>query len=182
MADSLNSLVRGHWGSRMQQAVTSIAFAGLLVVAAGTALSQPMTGPGPFAHGPGAGLMGQGWNRADPAGYLDRLKAALRITPVQEPAWNEYADTVTGVTWQMQGVHQMMNRTIDTATSRERREMMDRMAEARQRASDMVRAAAEALLTALDAVQRNTAADRLPGLAGPGYVIMERIGSGPRTP
>jgi hypothetical protein len=82
----------------------------------------------------------------------------------------------------MQGVHQMMNRTIDTATSRERREMMDRMAEARQRASDIVRAAAEALLTALDAVQRNTAADQLPGLAGSGYVMMERIGSGPRTP
>jgi hypothetical protein len=46
----------------------------------------------------------------------------------------------------------------------------------------MVRAAAEALLTALDATQRNTAADRLPGLAGPGYVTMERTGSGPRTP
>jgi hypothetical protein len=164
----------------MRQAVTSIAFAGLLVVAAGTALSQPMTGPGPFAHA--CRVDGAGLESADPAGYLDRLKAALRITPAQEPAWNEYADTVTGVTWQMQGVHQMMNRTIDTATSRERREMMDRMAEARQRASDMVRAAAEALLTALDAVQRNTAADRLPGLAGPGYVIMERIGSGPRTP
>ena len=142
MADSLNLLVRGHWGSRMRQAVTSIAFAGLLVVAAGTALSQPMTGPGPFAHGPGAGLMGQGWNRADPAGYLDRLKAALGITPAQEPAWNEYADTVKGVAWQMQGVHQMMNRTIDTATSQERRDMMDRMAQARQRASDMVHAAA----------------------------------------
>ena len=166
----------------MRQAVTSIAFAGLLVVAAGTALSQPMTGPGPLAHGPGAGLMGQGWNRADPTGYLDRLKAALGITPGQEPAWNEYADTVKGVAWQMQGVHQMMNRTIDTATSQERRDMMDRMAQARRRASDMVRAAAEALLMALDATQRNTAADRLPGLAGPGYVTMERIGSEPRTP
>jgi hypothetical protein len=82
----------------------------------------------------------------------------------------------------MQGVHQMMNRTIDTATALERRAMMDRMAQARQRASDMVSAAAEALLTALDAAQRNTAADQLPGLAGPGYIMMERIGSGPRTP
>ena len=42
---------------------------------------------------------------ADPAGYLDRLKTALGITAAQEPAWNDYTDTVKGVAWQMQRVY-----------------------------------------------------------------------------
>jgi hypothetical protein len=166
----------------MRQVVTSIAFVGLLAVAAGTALSQPVTGPGPFTHSPGAGLVVYGWKHADPAGYLDRLKAALGITPAQEPAWNEYADTVKGVAWQMQGVHQMMNGVIDTATSQERRDMVDRMFQARQRASDLVHSAAEALLPALDAAQRNAAADRLPGVAGSADAMLDRMGSSPQMP
>ena len=116
------------------------------------------------------------------AGYLDRLKAGLGITAAQEPAWNDYADMVNGVAWQMRSVHQLMNHAMDTATWQERRDMMDRMAEARQRAFDIVQAAAKGLMTALDFTQRTKAEDRLPGLAGPGFGVMGYLGSGSRVP
>ena len=48
----------------------------------------------------------------------------------------------------------MMHGVIDTATAQERRAMVDRVLQARQRAVDLVHSAAEALLPALDAAQR----------------------------
>jgi hypothetical protein len=161
----------------MRQAVASMMFAGLLAVAAGNAMSQPMSAPGPFVHGTGSGSVWRGDGQSDPAGYLDRLKTVLGITAAQEPAWNDYTDTVKGVAWQMQRVYQMMHDVIDTATVRERRAMMNRVLQARQRAVDMVHEAAEELLAALEPAQRTEAADRLPGLSGPGYGM-----SGVRTP
>ena len=161
----------------MRQVLASMVFAGLLAVAAGNAVSQPMSAPGPFVHGTGSGLVWHGDGQSDPAGYLDSLKTVLGITAAQEPAWNDYTDMVKGVAWQMQCVYQMMHDVIDTATAGERRAMMNRVLQARQRAIDMVHAAAEELLAALEPAQRTEAAVRLPGLSGPGYGI-----SGVRTP
>jgi hypothetical protein len=161
----------------MRQAVASMVFAGLLAVTAGNAVSQPMSAPGPFVRGTGSGMIWRGDGQSDPASYLDRLKTVLGITLAQEPAWNDYTDTVKGVAWQMQRVHQMMHDVIDTATARERRAMMNRVLQARQRSFDMVHGAAEELLAALEPTQRTKAADRLPGLSGPGYGT-----SGARTP
>lgn len=166
----------------MRQALTSIAVAGLLTVAAGTAWSQPMTGPGSFVHRAAPGMAGQGSGYGDPAGYLGGLKVALGITAAQEPAWQEYADMVKGVAWQMQRVHEMMDGAMDNANPRERRDLLGRMSVARQRAFDTVHAAAEELLAALDPVQRNKATDTLPGLANPAYGMMERTASGWRAP
>jgi hypothetical protein len=166
----------------MRRVLTSIAVAGLLAIAAGTASSQPMTGPGSFVHRSAPGMAGQDWVHGDPAGYLGGLKLALGITAAQEPAWQQYADMVKGVAWQMQRVHEMMDGAIDTANPRERRDMLGRMSLARRRAFDTVHEAAEELLAALDPVQRNKAADSLPGLANPTYGIMERTASGLRTP
>jgi LTXXQ motif family protein len=127
-------------------------------------------------HGPDAGMMRHrgGWGYSDPAGYLTALKADLGITPAQEPAWKEYADTVTGVVEQMQGVHQTMYEAMGTATWQERRDMMNRMFDARQQGFDTVHAAAEKLMASLDTSQRTKAATRLPGLAGPGRSMMGR--------
>ena len=161
----------------MRQVFASMVFAGVLAVAAGNAVSQPMSAPGPFVHGTGSGSVWRGDGQSDPASSLDSLKTVLGITAAQEPAWNDYTDMVKGVAWQMQRVYQMMHDVIDTATAGERRAMMNRVLQARQRALDMVHAAAQELLAALEPAQRTEAVHRLPGLSGPGYGM-----SGVRTP
>jgi hypothetical protein len=166
----------------MRQVFAATALAGVLSLAAGGALPQPMTGPGGFMHGQRPGRMGQGLGFTDPSGYLNNLKVALGITAAQEPAWNEYADTVKGAAGQMQGAHQTMFDAMGTATWQERRDMMNRMFEVRQASFDQVHAAADKLLPALDASQRTKAETRLPGLAAPGYGMMGRMGPGPRAP
>lgn len=47
----------------------------------------------------GPGMMGGYWNTGT---YLNALKAQLAISPDEEPAWKEDADTVSGVGEQMQ--------------------------------------------------------------------------------
>ena len=135
-----------------------------------------MMGGGPGARGNGPGMMGGIWTTGS---YFDALKTRLAITDQQLPAWKEYADTVGGVSEQMQGLHQTMFDAMGTATWQERRDMMNRMFQARQQASDTVHAAAQKLLPALDAKQKAIAEQSLPGLAyGPG-----RMGArGPRGP
>ncbi len=83
-----------------------------LSCAALAAVAQPAMGPGRghgggpgMMGGRGAGMMGRSW---DTKGYLDALKSQLGITVSQEPAWKEYADKVSGVGEQMQGLHQTM--------------------------------------------------------------------------
>ena len=98
-----------------------------LASAAVVAVAQPAVGPGPGmmgAGGPGmmgggsTGMMGGSWNTGT---YLDGLKTQLAITPNEEPAWKEYADTVSGVGEQMQGLHQTMFESMGTASWQERR-------------------------------------------------------------
>ena len=180
----------------MVQTRRQLVLAGLVVAlggGAGLALAQP-SGPsggpmgGPMGGaGPGAGMgagrgpgmmggrggrmmgarMGMGGYRNAP-GYLADLKAQLGITKVQAPAWQEYADTVSGTATQMQGLHQSMYQSMAGATWAERRARMNTMFQARQQAFETVHAAAEKLLPALSPQQRDTAAYILPGLRGPG--------------
>ncbi len=111
----------------------------------------------------------------DPAGYLDALKTNLGITPAQEQAWQGYADTVTGVAAQMQGAHQIMYDAMGTATWQERRDMMNRMFEAREKAFAAVHEAAQILLPSLTPPQRTRAAGMLPGLGGRGGAMTRRM-------
>jgi hypothetical protein len=110
----------------------------------------------------GGGAMGGTWTTP---GYLDSLKTELAITPAQEPAWKDYAETVAGVADQMQGIHQSMYEAMGTATWQERRDMMNNMFAARQNAQETVHGAAQTLLPKLDAAQRTKAETSLPGLA-----------------
>ncbi len=145
---------------------------GLAALAGGVAVAQTATDPnalpprgmmggGMKGHGMmGGGMMGGAWTTAS---YLDSLKTRLAITPAQEPAWKEYADTVSSVGEQMQAMHQTMFDAMDTATWEERRDMMNEMFGARQNAFATVHDAAAKLLPQLDATQRARARGALPG-------------------
>jgi hypothetical protein len=120
-----------------------------------------MMGGGMMGRGPG-GMSGEGWEIRR---YLASLKAGLGVTAQQEPAWNDYADAVMGAGEPVRGLHRTMFEAMDTASWQERREMMNRMFQARMQAYDTVHAAAEKLLPRLDPPQRAKAAEVLPGLA-----------------
>jgi hypothetical protein len=105
---------------------------------------------------------------ADPSAYLDALKAQLGITAEQATAWDTYAEVVKGQATQMQDVHRTMWDAMPTATWQERRDMMNRMFEARQQGFTAVHEAALKLEPALTAEQRTTAAGILPGLRSRG--------------
>ena len=151
---------------------------GVLASATTTAIAQPaarpgsgtMSGGGPGMMGNGGqgmmrgpdGMMGGHWNTSS---YLDALKKQLAITPNEEPAWKEYADTVSGVGEQMQGLHQTMFESMGTASWQERRNLMNQMFQARRQAADTVHDAATKLMSALDTAQQAKAQSILPGLA-----------------
>ena len=121
-----------------------------------------MMGGGPGMMGGGGGMMGGSWTTGS---YLDSLKSQLKITANQEPAWKEYADIVSGVGQQMQALHQSLFDSMGTASWQERRDMMNRMFQARQQSFDTVHEAADKLVAALDPAQKATAQQYLPGLA-----------------
>jgi Spy/CpxP family protein refolding chaperone len=139
------------------------------------AMAQPMMGPG---SGRGPGMMGGFGNTES---YLASLKAELGINASQEAAWKDYADTVSGIQTQMQGLHQTMFDAMGTASWEERRDMMNRMFQARQQAFDTVHEAANKLMTVLTPAQQTKARRTLPGLAfGPGMMGPRGRGGGPR--
>jgi hypothetical protein len=105
------------------------------------------------------------------------LKTELGITAEQEPAWKEYADTVSGVWEQMQGLHQTMFDAMGTASWQERRDMMNSMFQARQQAFDTVHEAANKLMSVLTPAQKANARRSLPGL-GNATGMMGRRGPG----
>jgi hypothetical protein len=152
------------------------------------AMAQPMMGPG-YGRGPGmgggAGRMGGGPGMMGGFGnserYLASLKVELGISRNQEAAWKAYADTVSGVQTQMQGLRQTMFDSMDTATWEERRDMMNRMFQSHQQAFDTVHEAANKLLAVLTPAQQTKARESLPGLAfGPGMMGRRGRGGGPR--
>jgi hypothetical protein len=111
-----------------------------------------------MGHGPGLGRI------TDPSGYLDGLRAQLGITTEQATAWEAYAEVVKAQTAQMQDLHRTTWEAMPTATWQERRDMMNRMFEARQQAFSAVHDAAQKLEPALTAEQRSKATAILPGL------------------
>ena len=146
-----------------------------MVLATGpTAIAMAQPGPGMMGmHGQGmmggpGGMMGRNWNTAS---YLDGLKTQLGIRPNQEQEWKEYADTVSGVGEQMQGVHQTMFESMGTASWQERRNLMNQMFQAQQQAADTVHEAATKLLAALDPAQKTRGQALLPGLAYRGGIM-----------
>ena len=127
-------------------------------------------------------MMGDGWGFNDPTAYLDALKQYLAISSRQEVAWNQYADAVKDASAQMADAHRVMFQAMGTATWQERRDMMNRMFDARQQSYSVVHATAERLLAVLDPSQRSKATASLPGLGGSGYGMVGRGGSGQRSP
>jgi hypothetical protein len=138
---------------------------------------------GGMMGGRGGGMMGGGMTAGgwDTDRYLDSLKHRLGITPAQEPAWKDYADTVSGIGQQMQGMHQTMFEAMGTADWDERRTMMNTMFQARQQAFGTVHEAAQKLLPTLSPKQQGQAQEILPGLAV-GRGMMGGRGRGYRRP
>ncbi len=143
------------------------------------AVAQPAAGRGPgMMDGGGPGMMGSGgpgmmggdWNTGT---YLDGLKTQLAISPNQEAAWKNYADTVSGFGEQMQGLHQTMYESMGTASWQERRNLMNKMLQVRQQAFATVQEAASKLMAALSPAQKAKAQSILPGLAH-GHGMMGR--------
>lgn len=120
----------------------------------GGAVPGTMAGP----HG----MMGGYW---DTETYLGALRTRLAITPAQEQAWKDYADTVSGVAHQMWELHLMTFERMATASWDKRRTIMDEAVESRQRAIDIVHEAATALMLGLDPAQKAKAQAILPGFA-----------------
>jgi LTXXQ motif family protein len=157
-------------GNVLLRTALAAAVAGVAAVDVGEATAAPTAAilggadPG-MMSGPEAGIDGV-WTTDT---YLDALKLQLAITPAEEAAWKDYADTVAGVAAQLQGLHQLIFEAMGTASWLERRRLMNRMLLARQQAFDMVHEAATGLVAALDPVQKTKAQSILPGLVrGPG--------------
>ncbi len=70
--------------------------------------------------------------------YLHGLKTQLGITANQERAWKEYADAVSGISEQMQALHQTRFNSMGAASWEERCNLMNQMFQARQQAFDTV--------------------------------------------
>lgn len=151
-------------GRRALLAATLASLAGATTVA----LAQTGPGRGAMGGGPGRGMMGgAGGMMGAPwttGSYLESLKGELGITAAQEPAWKEYAETVSGAAETMQAMHQTMYESMGTASWEERQNMMNAMFQARQGAFDSVREAAQKLTAALDPEQKKRADQALPGL------------------
>jgi hypothetical protein len=121
-----------------------------------------MGGGDPGMMGGGPGMTGGGWNTGN---YFDALKTQLAITPGEEPAWKAYADTVSGVGEQMRDLHRTLFESMGTASWPERRNQMNQMFQARQRAFETVQEAAAKLMPALNPAQQTQARSILPGLS-----------------
>ncbi len=142
-------------------------------------------GGGMMGYGPGYGagygpamMRGRGPHWAGKGGIagnvtarLDALKARLKITPAEEPAWKAYGDKVTAANkklWDaMAGMHQpgmMWN-----VTPEQRLTFMAQMIRLRQGELKEMRAAAEMLTPHLTEFQKGQASEILPGLAHGGF-------------
>ena len=124
-------------------------------------------------HGVGPGMMhgSSGLAIADPA-RIEALKAELAITPAQEQAWSKYAKAVQDAAATMKTTRESIDPTaISKMTPSDRFAFVTKMREQGQKQFGSVKTAAEELLATLDATQKVTATEILPGLAfGPGLM------------
>lgn len=144
---------------------------------AGQASGQPAT-PGAMApmahpmHGPMHGPM-QRHGMGDPVEHLKSLRADIGITDAQAGAWDAYAKVVQDTATQMRASRHGMNRhALMEMSTPDRLAFLMKQRDQREQAHGVVKAAADALLPALTDTQKVRALMELPGLAGPGRMMM----------
>ncbi len=134
----------------------------------------------------GRGMHGgyHGRHMGDPAEHLGKLKTEIGITAAQTAAWDAYAKVVQDTAAKMKASREGMNRHafMEMSTADRLATLMTRR-DAREQARNAVKTAAEALLPVLDDTQKVRALMSLPGLAGPGPMMMKHhaMRKGPPT-
>jgi Spy/CpxP family protein refolding chaperone len=147
-------------------AVAAGLVAGVALAVAAVTHAQPSGGMGPgFAHGmgPGHGPMANVDPAARAESRLTDLKAQLKISTTQEPAWQTFADAAKQQATGMQAMHARMQAGSGTAPER----MAQRASAMQQRAEGM--ATMSKALDALYAVltpEQKTIADQHFGTMG----------------
>ena len=133
----------------------------------GPGMGPPMMQHMRGAVGPGMmGPAGHGFAFADQT-QIDKLKAELAITSVQEAAWAKYAKTVQGAVAAMKAARE----SVKPANPQDRFAFASKMREQGQKQFEAVKSAANELLATLDDTQKTKAQQILPGLAfGPGMM------------
>jgi hypothetical protein len=108
---------------------------------------------------------------ADPA-EVENLKSELGITPAQEAAWAKYAKAVQDAAATMKTMREGVDPDASSKMSpADRYAFVTKLREQRQQQFGAVKAAADELLATLDATQKATATEILPGVAfGPGQM------------
>lgn len=142
-------------------------------------MGGPMGGPGGRMHGGHHGhAMG------DPAEHLGKLKTEIGITAAQTAAWDAYAKVVQDTAAKMKASHDGMNRhAFMEMSTADRLATLLKRRDAQEQARNAVKTAAETLLPTLDDTQKVRALMSLPGLAGPGPMMMKHhaMRKGPPT-
>jgi len=90
---------------------------------------------------------------------LDKLKAALSITPEQEPQWSTFADSVMQQVNQMKAAHQQRKDVLTTAPERIDRQIA--MMKQRTASFEAIGQAAKGLYAALNPDQQHVADEKL---------------------
>lgn len=99
--------------------------------------------------------------------YMEKLGRHMAITPVQQTAWQTYADKMTRVGKDMQGAHPTKMEAMETASWHERCHMVNQMLMTRKDAAVTAHKAAAELMPSLTEEQKQKAKAELPGLALP---------------
>ena len=131
----------------------------------------------------GRGMHG-GHHMGDPAEQLGKLKTEIGITAAQTAAWDAYAKVVQDTAAKMKASHDGMNRhAFMEMSTADRLALLTKRRDTREQAHNAVKAAAEALLPVLDDTQKVRALMSLPGLSGPGPMMMKHhaMRKGPPT-
>lgn len=134
----------------------------------------------------GRGMHGghHGHHMGDPAEQLGKLKTEIGITAAQTAAWDAYAKVVQDTAAKMKASHDGMNRhAFMEMSTADRLALLTKRRDTREQAHNAVKAAAEALLPVLDDTQKVRALMSLPGLSGPGPMVMKHhaMRKGPPT-
>jgi len=121
-----------------------------------------------MGHGFGPG-MGRGPGSANPAalaeGHLAGLKAELKITAAQEPAWKTFADQQRQQAETMQASMKGLTDKVP-ATAVERMELRNQWAKQRQEQGEKMTAAFKSLYAALTPEQKSVVDQGLAGAPG----------------
>lgn len=123
-----------------------------------------------YGGGPGMGGPGHGNPAAAVEGRLAYLKAELKITAAQEPAWKKFSDQARQQAESMQALRSAMQGST-SANAVERMELHNKMQKSRAEQSEKATAAFKQLYASLTPEQK-ALADQHPGAGmgfGPGF-------------